>query len=491
MLNVIKQVNRPVVLLAIILTLSSFTHLWNAAGFPDIFFDEGVYMRRTMHVLNGLGPQESWFHDHPFFGQIFMASALAIVGYPNSLHPTPDVNSIATLYLIPRIVMGLLAVLDTFLVYKIAEKRYNRNIAVVSSLLFAVMPITWILRRILLDSILLPFLLSSILLALYSRDAKNKKTLVLLSGVLLGMAIFTKIPAFTMIPLVAWLIYSHNNKNLKILALWLLPVFLIPLLWPLQSITVDQFDLWVKDVLWQTQRHSNGLPAISGIFLLIDPALFVLGFGGLVFSGIRKNAFILLWFLPFIIFFLLIGYMQYFYWIPVLPVLCIAAAILIVDLSKKVTKKRFQKFFLPVIISGISIFGLVSTTMLITTDMTTSEFETIASVLQHVPNNDTDTTILSGPTYSWIFNYVFHKENVRIDYADILFGPIQTKHVLLVADPHFFIDIGRGKQLSYMYNTTNTIATFDGNVSKYDISIYPYTSLAQNYEGNHIEVKIK
>lgn len=491
MLNVIKQVNRPVVLLAIILTLSSFTHLWNAAEFPDIFFDEGVYMRRTMHVLDGFGPQESWFHDHPFFGQIFMASALAIVGYPNSLHPTPDANSIATLYLVPRIVMGLLAILDTFLIYKIAEKRYDRNIAVVSSLLFAVMPITWIMRRILLDSILLPFLLSSILLALYSRDAKNKKTLVLLSGVLLGVAIFTKMPAFTMIPLIAWLIYSHNDKNLKILALWLLPVLLIPLLWPLQSVTAGQFDLWIKDVLWQTQRHSNGLLAISRIFLLIDPALFILGIGGIVFAGIRKNAFILLWFLPFIIFLVLIGYVQYFYWIPVLPVLCIAAAALIVDLSKKINKEKLQKLLPLTIISGISIFGLVSTTMLITTDMSTSEFETITSVLKQVPNNSTDTTILSSPTYSWIFNYVFHKENVRIDYSDILFGPIQTKHVLLIADPHFFIDIGRGKQLSYVYNTTSTIATFNGSVSKYDISRYPYTSLAQNYEGNHIEVKMK
>lgn len=478
---------KPVYLLIIILTLSSFTHLWNAVGFPDIFFDEGVYMRRAMHVLSGLGPQESWFHDHPFFGQIFLAGALAITGYPNSLHPTPDVNSIATLYLIPRIIIGLLAVLDTFLIYKVAEKKYDKNIAIISSILFAVMPMTWILRRILLDSILLPFLLSSILLALYSKDSSHKKTLVLLSGVLLGLAVFTKIPAFTVIPLVAWLIYS-SNKNLKLLSLWFLPVFLIPMMWPLQSVSAGQFPMWVTDVLSQTHRHSDGLASISGQFFLIDPVLFILGLAGLVFAAIKKNFFILLWVLPFVVFLYLIGYVQYFYWIQVLPALCIAVAVLIVDLSRKVNKKRLDKFLPLAIVFGISIFGLVNTSMIITTDMSKSEFQALAFVSQHV-TNDTDTTILSSPTYSWVLNYVFHEQNVPIDYADILFGPVKTKNVLLVADPHFFIDIGRGKQLGDVYNETSTIATFDGNVTRYDLSRYPYTSMAQNFEGSHIEVK--
>ena len=63
--------------------------------------------------------------------------------------------------------MGLLAVLDTFLVYKISDRLYDRKVAFVASIFFAVMPMTWMLRRIYLDSILLPFLLSSIFFALY------------------------------------------------------------------------------------------------------------------------------------------------------------------------------------------------------------------------------------------------------------------------------------------------------------------------------------
>ncbi len=78
------------------------------------------------------------------------------------------------LYLVPRVLMGILAVVDTFLVYKIAETRYNRKVAFISATLFAVMPSTWFLRRIYLDSIALPFILLSILFAVYY--AKKSKS---------------------------------------------------------------------------------------------------------------------------------------------------------------------------------------------------------------------------------------------------------------------------------------------------------------------------
>ena len=127
-------------------------------------------MRRAMHVLQGLGPQESYFYDHPFFGQVFLAATLGIIGYPDSVKPdSGDVHSIEMLYIAPRIIIGILAVIDTLIIYKISERYYNWKVALFASLLFAVMPITWLTRRILLDSILLPFLLSSILFAIYLR----------------------------------------------------------------------------------------------------------------------------------------------------------------------------------------------------------------------------------------------------------------------------------------------------------------------------------
>jgi sulfur transfer complex TusBCD TusB component (DsrH family) len=69
----------------------------------------------------------------------------------------------------------LAAVVDTFLVYKIAERCYNRNVAVIASVLFAVMPSLLYSRWILLDNILMPLFLSSILFALYHRKKDYSK----------------------------------------------------------------------------------------------------------------------------------------------------------------------------------------------------------------------------------------------------------------------------------------------------------------------------
>jgi hypothetical protein len=127
-----------------------------------------------MHVLSGQGPQESLLYDDPYFGQLFLAGIFNIIGYPNSLSPSVgDVHSIEMLYLVPRVSMGMLAIADIFILYKISESQYNRKVALIASVLFAVMPSTWMLRRILLDNIQLPFLLSSILFAIYVKDSKN------------------------------------------------------------------------------------------------------------------------------------------------------------------------------------------------------------------------------------------------------------------------------------------------------------------------------
>ncbi|HET7336683.1 MAG TPA: glycosyltransferase family 39 protein, partial [Candidatus Nitrosotalea sp.] len=362
-----KSKYTPILFLVIPLVLSAFTHIWNPVGFPDVFYDEGIYMYRAMHVLAGEGLQTGYFHDHPFFGQIFLAGALALVGYPNSLHPAADVQSAEMLYLVPRVLMGILAVADTFLIYKISERRYSKNVALFASVLFAVMPITWLTRRILLDSILLPFLLTSILFAIYAKDSKNKKLLVVLSGIFFGMTLFTKETMFMMIPLLAVLIYQ-NTKSPRMLAVWFIPVILIPLIWPIQSLQNNQFHLWISDILYQVHRQNNNFGSILENFLIFDPLLLVIGFAGIVYAAVKKDWIILLWFIPFLVFLATIGYVQYFYWIPVIPILCIAAAKFILDLTARAKEDVRHK--LPfVVISCIGIFGLVMTTFLITSNV--------------------------------------------------------------------------------------------------------------------------
>ena len=457
-------------------------------------------MRRTMHVLEGLGPQESYFYDHPFFGQLFLAATLGIIGYPDSLNPNSgDTHSIEMLYTIPRTIIGILAVIDTLLIYKISERYYNWKIALFASLLYAVMPITWITRRILLDSILLPFVLSSILFAIYVGYSNRKFVAILLSGIFLGLAVFTKIPIVTMIPLVAFLIFMNSKKNLKMVGIWLIPVILIPSIWPAHAAFFGQFDLWLKDVISQTQRQNSGFSSIVMFFFLVDPVLLILSSAGIVFAAIKRYYFLLLWIIPFLVFLSVIGFVQYFYWIPILPAFCIAASVFTIHLLEKVVETlKYRTMLLFAVISSIIIFGLVNNTMLITSDISSTQFQAAAFVLKYIQeekddNNNNinyDVTLISSPVYSWIFNYVFNKENVVADYRDLLYYPLQSKEFLLIADPHFKSNIGSGRQLQNTYGNTTLIKTFKGDVFNFDLGRYPYTSMVKNYEGSVIEIRI-
>jgi hypothetical protein len=425
---------RPTLFLALPLILSTYTHLWNPVGFPSIWVVEGQYMQRAMQVSVGQGLHEprsifAHFYDHPFFGQLFLAGLLATADYPHrSSNVSVSVSSIETLYLAPRLLMGALAVIDTFLIYRIAEYRYNKTVAFIAAVLFAVMPITWILRKILLESILLPFLLLSILFALYKKDnnihfefnAVNKNHWrskiqnqsiilpVLLSGIFLGLSIFTKVPAFAMIPLIGYLIcistntnQSNNNNirpqiNIKKLGIWFIPVILIPLIWPIYSLSIGEFDLWLKDMIWNTQRDYNydnwpiGSSLLNSLVYIfqIDPTIFLLGCASIVFSYIKRDHFILLWILPLLLFLFVIDFVSFFHLILVLPAICISAARLIVDLSNKVKKIKLQRMMPIAIISIVGIFGLVSITILITSNVNSSYFDVYAFVVQYLVNHN-------------------------------------------------------------------------------------------------------
>lgn len=514
-------------------------------------------MRRAMEVINGLGPQESKDVfpnpiDHPYFGQIFLAGALRLVGYPNSLNPsvistgttnTSDaVHVTEMLWLIPRVLVGLLAVIDTFLIYKIAERRYNnKTVALIASILFAVMPLSWMTRRIFLESIQLPLILSSILAAVYLKDskriqnaavsvtgAKNSNTfkvtsLVLLSGVFLGLAIFTKVPAFTMIPVVGFLVYTNvgstdklhdysnrllrifhlNTVNIKMLGLWFIPVVLIPLIWPLYSVSVGySFDYWLSRVIYQGSR-SGEAPLQDALYdeFIFDPIFTIIGLAGLVYAAVKREYFLLLWALPFLFFMYLVHWVLPFHLVPLFPLFAIAAAVMIVDVSNKIGRiNRTVGHLLPLgVISGIAIFGLASTIMLITTNINSSFFEVSAFVAQKLSENSTNSgdgstgnnanVLLLGPhpvwAFFWIPKYVLN-ENFDFTMVDAQHGftkNIKNTKVLMISDSRFVRTISKDvlkkplANLRTIYLNTNPLATFQVKPFPYDDTKYPYTNL--------------
>jgi hypothetical protein len=554
--------NKSIFLLSIPLMLSAFTHLWNPIGFPAVWVVEGQYMHRAMQVLEDFNyhyKQSSIYpypYDHPFFGQYFLAGMLAVLGYPESLHLSSSsstttaaiargdmTHSIEMLYLVPRVLIGLLAILDTFLVYKIAERRYNSNrtIALIASILFAVMPITWVLRKILLESLLLPLLLSSILFALYaSKDQirnynnnkrlliiKNKNILlVLLSGIFLGLAILTKIPIFTMIPLVGYLVYTSSNKNWKILGLWLIPVILIPLSWPVDAIINGDYDLWLKDLTWNIHRQNNNNSAVGSTLFAslkylfqIEPVLLILGFAGIFFAEIKRDFLILLMTVPFLIFLLIINFVSFFHLIPLIPAFCIAAARMIVDVSSRINHKKIHQILPFAVISGIGIFGIVNAAMLITSNVTSTYFKVYAYLVQYLVNeekindhnhnnniiiNDNNNVItMIGRHWTrglyWIPKYVYNTDLdfKKVDKVNDISLSVKGEKAIIIVDNTLERSLsdynnetsnGRRQQLNLYYNTI-PIATFIDKSTHYDLDKYPYASMSENRDTKWIEIR--
>jgi len=515
-----KVKHNSIFILAIPLALSAFTHIWNPIGFPAIHPDEGTYMRRAMHSLEGLGAQDpsSQFdhtqfstssYDHPYFGQIFLASVFQIIGYPDfsNLFANNDIQSIEILYMTPRILMGLLAVFDTFLVYKIADRWYGNKIALVASILFAVMPLSWLLRRILLDTIMLPLVLTSIyfMVSYVKKDsvynyehAKRNPTykilLILLSGIFLGLAVFTKLPAFSIIPLVGFLFFFNQSptRTVRMFGLWLTPVILIPLIWSAYAISAGDFSEWLSGVLWQgSQRQNEGktLGDVVTIFLKLDPILFFLGIAGIIFGAIKKDFFPVVWSAPYILLMYVVGWATHFHWILVLPVFCIAAALLLVRLSQlllRIRNYRTVRLMPYIAISAVSIFGLVSTTILVTSNLALAQYQAAAFVSQEIHNGKYNPTVISSPIYSWIFKYVLDKDHVFAHIRDSS-QPIQTKQILLIADAtfhHVLSKVGEDKKqiqlIKTIYNNnTYPIASFRDTVIAYDTKNYPYINMRE------------
>jgi hypothetical protein len=551
---------KSIVYLAIPLVLVAFTHLWNPIGFPTIHPDEGYYIGRSIHVSEGLGPKEDAArYDHPYFGWLFLGSIFSMINYPDSTNPTPgNVNSIELIWLFPRVTMGILAVIDTFLIYKIAERRYNRNVAFIAAILFAVMPYTWLIRRVLIEPIQLPFLLTSILFALYTgirarqkepkevvmvksredgggssekiggerqgriveqvqaegynnynyrgRTSMSYQNIILLlsSGIFLGLTIFTKVPAITLIPLVGFIVFTNNKKSFKALGLWIIPVILIPLMWPAHTVMGGEFDQWQDGIIYQTTRASKPLFDAVNDFYNKDPVLLFLGIAGFVFATIvRKDLLFVFWIVPFLGFFYVVDYVSHFHMIPLIPAFCIGAAVLIGDLSERVMRnKRLVRRILPfAIISAIGIFGLVSTTALIVKARNSSDFDVIANVVQHLPGNiekvnivensqgldstsykpvssgDENVTIIGTSRHFWILQYVFDKlgyeyksPNNMISKKTLEGIEDGTEKVLMIADENMRKIVSgeelprtskaeiKAERLSDVYDNSNTVS---------------------------------
>lgn len=532
-------------IIILILCITSFTHLFNTTGFPSIHVDEGTYMYRAMHLLTfGNLDWNNAFYDHPYFGPIFLASVFYIINFPNILNPDiQNYSSLELSYMIPRLIMGFLAIADTIFIYKITKIQYNHNAAIISSLLFSVMPLTWAMRRIYLESILYPFVLSSILIVIYLgkvRDIRPKKVnlLIFASGVLLGLSIFTKAPLIAMMPLLIFYIYSYKRKLTQVI-IFLIPLIVIPLLWPIDAVYKGEFNQWMIGIISQLERQNDSiLNALFDVYL-IDPILVSMGLIGIIFAVFKRDYFLILWSVPFLVIFgFFISYINWFHLMPIFGFFCIGSGVMLDWIIKHIPRYKMIPFLM------IGIFmasGLFATLTLISTDVSSFQFQvmyhintilskttepqtsnliktTTSSLLPITPEGEekgprvkvseeikdnNSTVIISSPIYSWIYKFVYKYNNTLYSYTENRDIKEENK-VILVLDRYFrdFLvnnvelrnntwnkELATSDDLYNAFIGLNSTEIFNGIARNYDLEQYPYTSMRFNLGGSPVVIR--
>jgi hypothetical protein len=189
--------------------------------------------------------------------------------------------------------------------------------------------------------------------------------------------------------------------------------------------------------------------------------------------------------------------------IPLIPAFCIGAAVLIQDLSDKLMhNKKLVRRILPfAIISAIGVFGLVSTTSLIAKARNSSDFDVLASVAQHLPQDSEKVRIASNghgselesddikssknehltfigtSKHFWIFQYVFDKlefdyksPNNMISKRTLENVKNGSEKVLMIADENMRKIVSgeelprtskaeiKAERISDLYNNSKTVA---------------------------------
>jgi Dolichyl-phosphate-mannose-protein mannosyltransferase len=525
--NQLKQ--KYLVYVLVPIALATYSHLWNPLGFPSIHADENTYIFHALEVQEGKGvlPRGAPHYDHPYFGRIFLASVFDFLGYPDIVQPSPGkIESIEMLHLVPRILMGVLAVVDTFLVYKIAERRYNSTVAVIASILFAVMPSSWLLERILLDNFLVPFLLSSILFAVGIPKSelnnglhdRRQVVLVLISGIFLGLAVFTKIPAFTFIPIAGFLVFSNTSRSFRLLGLWLGTVIIIPSLWVLLAASAGQFDSWLAGIAEQaTGREDKPLVGSLQSFFRIDPVLLSVGALAVVMLLLKKDIVPLLWVLPYLAFFYFLSFSDIVHMVMLLPPFCIGFARLLDEGAKylisRLSLTKLQRLLPYIMLSPFAIFALLSMSILLVLDINGNYFLAYNYTVEYLSSQE-EQNASSNPiaiigrywtkSFLWIPQLVFDKDFLFIRDDSATFHRLSTQQildydVLLIADNRIMaLASGRDNlnsddlvslKLKTVYDSTEVLRAIEDKGPRYDRDVYPYTSLNFNRGIGEIEIR--
>jgi 4-amino-4-deoxy-L-arabinose transferase-like glycosyltransferase len=187
-------------LILVLLLVTGIVHAINMGGFPQYFEDEATYVSQAWALQHQrtLSHYTYWY-DHPPAGWLQIAAWAA---------PTFAWDRLSDGVQVGREVALLTKLVSVTLLFVLARRTgMHRAAATVAVLLFALSPISIFFQRMgLLDNMLMPWLLGSIVLAYSPRQRLVSYTG---SGFCLAVACLTKITSGLFLPLVLYLIWKN------------------------------------------------------------------------------------------------------------------------------------------------------------------------------------------------------------------------------------------------------------------------------------------
>ncbi|MBS3056113.1 MAG: glycosyltransferase family 39 protein [Candidatus Aenigmarchaeota archaeon] len=231
----------------------------------------------------------------------------------------------------PSVIFGLLSIA---IIYIIGKELYNKKFALLSSLIFALVPMHLLMsKKVLVDISMLFFMILSLYFFIRFYK-KNTHMDLILSSFFLGLAILTKQPSAGLIFIYLFIIFKHKKEQLKtsitiILTLSLLPFILLSISQPgfLSSIKTEGSRIFIFP-------NQTAEIAVYGL----SPLIAIFSFIGLYHALKQidwRTEIITLWFIIYFIFFAVkmpSGHMHYL--IPVIPATVFLSVIFMEKLMK-------------------------------------------------------------------------------------------------------------------------------------------------------------
>lgn len=451
--------------LALILVLAFAIHLFNLSGYPAFFIDEGAYISRAI-VFSRTGDPTApagTFYFHPFLTWVLMGLIFSMLNFPAAWN-----SNFELLYLLPRSLFVILGVLDVFLVYIVVQRVYQRtDYALLASSLLAVTPLSVrYLRMVLLDSLMVFFILLSIAI-LYRPHGKRR---AILSGLIFGLAMLSKLVAvFFVLPFLLLFLskelakFSHQadlvKARLRQFAQWAVAGLLVTAIWPGYALWTSQWQGLVNSLAYQTSRE-EALPIDLILSRIVERDIFLFaGLAGVLYGLWKKDILGGLISLSYLGTFILTGLrVSSYYLVPALPFLSILAARFVIDsleysshqLSRlNVILPKFSNTTISIILVGVLAFSGFS---LAGEASTQSQVESMNYVIDNAPDGS---LVISSPAYSWAIREL-GTSLIVYDWFGAPWNslPSSPPKTYLLVDPGFSIATDQIPELQQLYDQT-------------------------------------